>query len=93
MPDVGQFGVWIVAVPAAIILAVLSSRLSVRIRVPAPALFLVIAAIVAAVFPQAHDVPASSTRSMRKPQRAASSANMSRCWPFPEPGKSAQRSS
>jgi cell volume regulation protein A len=55
--DLGQFGVWIAVVPAAIILAVVSTRLSARIRVPAPALFLIVAAIAAALFPQAGEVP------------------------------------
>jgi cell volume regulation protein A len=59
MPDLGQFGVWIAVVPAAIILAVLSSRLSALIRIPAPALFLAVAALVAAIYPSAGDVPRS----------------------------------
>jgi potassium/hydrogen antiporter len=59
VPDLGTFGVWLAIVPAAIIVAVLSTRLSARIRVPAPALFLIAAAVLAAVFPQLSAVPRS----------------------------------
>jgi cell volume regulation protein A len=57
MPDLARFDVWLAVVPAAIILAVLSSRLSSVIRIPAPALFLAVAALVTAFYPQAGDVP------------------------------------
>lgn len=52
MTDVEPFSVTIFIVAAALIVAVLSNRLSAWIRVPAPALFLVGAAAAASAFPQ-----------------------------------------
>ena len=45
MTDVEPFGVVILLVAVALLVAVLSNRFSERIHVPAPALFLVVAAI------------------------------------------------
>jgi potassium/hydrogen antiporter len=49
--DVVRFGAIIGAVAAAMILAVLSNRLSERVRVPAPAIFLIVAAVASDLFP------------------------------------------
>lgn len=51
MSDVEPFAVAILLISVALIVAVLSNRLSEWIRVPAPALFLIAAAAAAAVFP------------------------------------------
>jgi cell volume regulation protein A len=51
MTAVDPFAIVILVVAAALIVAVLSNRLSAWIRIPAPALFLVAAAAAAAIFP------------------------------------------
>jgi cell volume regulation protein A len=55
--DVVRFGVLIAACSAAGLLAVWSNRLSARIRVPAPAIFLVAAAAVSDLFPALQRIP------------------------------------
>lgn len=45
MTDVGPFGVVVLLAAAALVLVVVSNRLSERTHVPAPALFLVTAAV------------------------------------------------
>ncbi|MDP9240925.1 MAG: cation:proton antiporter, partial [Actinomycetota bacterium] len=50
------FGLLVLAVAGVVLLAVLSSRLSQRVRVPAPLLFLTAAAVAAQVFPVLHSV-------------------------------------
>lgn len=57
MRDVEPFGVVILLVAAGVLVAVLSNRLSERIRVPAPALFLVTAAITSDVVPALGSLP------------------------------------
>jgi cell volume regulation protein A len=52
------FGLAILLVSAVVLVAALSSRLSQRIRVPAPALFLVGAAVASEIFPRLRDIPA-----------------------------------
>jgi cell volume regulation protein A len=56
MDDVIPFAAWIAVVSAAGLLAVWSNRVSEVLRVPAPAVFLVAAAVVPAVFPSADHV-------------------------------------
>jgi cell volume regulation protein A len=61
MPSVSTldtFGLAIVLVSAVVLVAALSSRPSQRIRVPAPALFLVGAAVASEIFPRLRDIPA-----------------------------------
>ncbi|HEY5319466.1 MAG TPA: hypothetical protein VIJ76_01180, partial [Galbitalea sp.] len=57
MTDIEPFSIVIFLIAAAIIVAVLSNRLSEWIRVPAPALFLVAAAVAASIFPTLGTVP------------------------------------
>ena len=57
MIDVEPFSVILLLVAAALIVAVASNRLSERIHVPAPALFLIAAAVVSDVFPVLGRVP------------------------------------
>ncbi len=57
MDDMVAFGITIAVVSAAAVLAVLSNRLSERIRIPAPAFFLVGAAVVADIAPDLRNVP------------------------------------
>lgn len=57
MIDIEPFSVVILVVAAALIAAVLSSRLSARIRVPAPALFLLAASAASTIFPVLGSVP------------------------------------
>jgi cell volume regulation protein A len=57
LTDIEPFSVAIFLIAAAIIVAVLSNRLSEWIRVPAPALFLVAAAVAASIFPALGTVP------------------------------------
>ncbi|MCZ2402182.1 cation:proton antiporter [Paenarthrobacter sp. Z7-10] len=57
MRDVEPFSVVIFLVAAALIVAVLSNRLSDRIRIPAPALFLIAAAVASDVFPALGAIP------------------------------------
>jgi cell volume regulation protein A len=51
------FGILVGLVAAAVLLAVLSNRLSARLRVPAPALFLIGAAVASDVLPQLQHIP------------------------------------
>ncbi|HEY4702291.1 MAG TPA: cation:proton antiporter, partial [Streptosporangiaceae bacterium] len=57
MNDVVPFGVVIAIISAAGLLAVLSNRVSERIRVPAPAIFLVAAAVASDLVPALGRVP------------------------------------
>lgn len=57
MNDVIRFGILIAACSAAGLLAVWSNRLSARIRVPAPAIFLVAAAVVSELIPALQRIP------------------------------------
>lgn len=57
MGDVAGFGVIIALVSVCGIVAVASNRLSERIRIPAPALFLVVAAVASDVFPALGRLP------------------------------------
>ena len=56
MEDLQPFGLTVLIVAAVGLIAVLSSRVSARVRVPAPALFLAGAAVVAAVAPSTAEV-------------------------------------
>lgn len=55
--DVMPFGILVGLVAAAVLLAVLSNRLSARLRVPAPALFLIGAAVASDFLPQLQQIP------------------------------------
>ena len=55
--ELGSFTLALGLVAVALIAAVASNRLSAVIRVPAPALFLVVAAVLAAIFPSLSQVP------------------------------------
>ena len=57
MDDVVPFGVVIAIISVAGLLAVLSNRVSERIRVPAPAIFLVAAAVASDLVPALGRVP------------------------------------
>jgi cell volume regulation protein A len=57
MTDIGPFAHILLLVSLAAVVAVLSNRLTTRLRVPAPALFLGAAALAAAVFPDLHAPP------------------------------------
>ncbi len=57
MSDVEPFGLLVLAVAAAGLLAILSNRISERIRVPAPLFFLAGSAVTAALIPVLHDIP------------------------------------
>ncbi len=57
MTDVEQFGLILLAVAGAFLLAIGSSRLSAWIRVPAPALFLIGAAIASDLVPRINHIP------------------------------------
>lgn len=57
MGDVAPFGLAVALVALAALLAVLSNRLSERVHVPAPAFFLIVAAVASDVFPTLHDLP------------------------------------
>ena len=57
MKDVAPFGIVILLVATALLVAVLSNRLSERIMVPAPALFLVVAAVASDLFPVLGTLP------------------------------------
>jgi potassium/hydrogen antiporter len=57
MGDVVPFGLAVTVVALAALLAVLSNRLSERVRVPAPAFFLIAAAIASDIFPDLGDLP------------------------------------
>jgi potassium/hydrogen antiporter len=57
MDDAIPFGAVVLAVSGALLLAVLSSRLSMRIRVPAPAIFLVAAAVASDALPGLGKLP------------------------------------
>jgi cell volume regulation protein A len=62
MNDAERFGVVIALVAAAALAAVLSNRLSQRIKVPAPALFLIGAAVVSDLFPRLGTVPVGTVQ-------------------------------
>ena len=57
MNEVSAFGAVVAVVGAVVLLAVLSNRFSERLRVPPPALFLVVAAVAATVFPGLRSMP------------------------------------
>lgn len=57
MIDIEPFSIVILLVAAALIVAVFSNRLSERIRIPAPALFLIAAAAASNIFPALGTVP------------------------------------
>lgn len=57
MDDVLPFGTLVAALSLAGLLAVWSNRVSERIRIPAPAIFLVVAAVASDLFPQLADIP------------------------------------
>ena len=57
MDDVLPFGALVAALSLAGLLAVWSNRVSERIRIPAPAIFLVAAAVASDLFPQLADIP------------------------------------
>jgi cell volume regulation protein A len=57
MGDVRPFGLVVALVALAALLAVLSNRVSARVRVPAPAFFLIAAAIASDVFPTLRELP------------------------------------
>ncbi|MDQ1749684.1 MAG: potassium/hydrogen antiporter [Pseudonocardiales bacterium] len=57
MKDVEPFAVIVGLIAAALLLAVLSNRITDKIRVPAPALFLVIAAVASDLIPQLGSLP------------------------------------
>jgi potassium/hydrogen antiporter len=52
MPEISDYAVILLPIAAGLVLAILSSRLSERLPVPAPGVFLLLAAIAADVFPQ-----------------------------------------
>lgn len=64
MNDVSQVALDILLVSIAVIAAVFSNRLSALIRVPAPALFLIIAAVAAKLFPTLGDLPRGTAESI-----------------------------
>ncbi|MGZ4535647.1 MAG: cation:proton antiporter domain-containing protein [Nocardioidaceae bacterium] len=57
MNDVAPFGVVVLGVAAALLLAIASNRFSERVHVPAPALFLLAAALASDVFPVLGSLP------------------------------------
>lgn len=57
MSGLESFGVTVLAVAAAVLLAIASNRFSERVHVPAPALFLLAAAVASDVFPLLGSVP------------------------------------
>ncbi|TAM70844.1 MAG: sodium:proton exchanger [Microbacteriaceae bacterium] len=57
MTDIEPFSVAIFVISAGVMVAVLSNRLSGWIRIPAPALFLIVSAVAAAIFPVLGTVP------------------------------------
>ncbi len=57
MNDVIPFGLAVAVIALAALLAVLSNRVSERVRVPAPAFFLIAAAVASDVVPSLHDLP------------------------------------
>src|SRR5206468_9068118 len=56
MHEVHEFGVVVLLLATAFALAIVSSRLSERLRVPGPALFLLAAALLSDLFPSLGDV-------------------------------------
>jgi cell volume regulation protein A len=64
MNDVSQLGLEILLVSLAVVAAVFSNRLSAIIRVPAPALFLILAAVAARIFPAVAALPRSAAESI-----------------------------
>lgn len=59
MSTVDGFSLSILLVSAVVLVAAISSRLSERIRIPAPALFLIGAAVASEAFPRLRDIPAA----------------------------------
>ncbi len=57
MNDVTSFGLILLVTAAVTILAILSNRVSARIRIPAPAIFLVVAAAASDLFPRLSTLP------------------------------------
>ncbi|MEP7019939.1 MAG: potassium/proton antiporter [Pseudonocardiales bacterium] len=57
MNDVIPFGLAVAVIALAALLAVLSNRVSERVRVPAPAFFLIAAAVASDLVPSLHDLP------------------------------------
>jgi cell volume regulation protein A len=62
MSGVSQFGLAVLVIGLAGVAAVLSNRLSARLRVPAPAFFLVCASVVAQLWPRVTLLPASTVQ-------------------------------
>jgi potassium/hydrogen antiporter len=60
--DANHFGLLVALVSGAIMLAVVSNRLSVRVRVPAPAIFLVAAALASDLMPSLQRVPVQTSQ-------------------------------
>jgi potassium/hydrogen antiporter len=58
--EIESFGAIVLAVAAVGLVAVLSSRLSVRLRIPAPAIFLFCAAVASDLFPRLGQIPVST---------------------------------
>jgi len=56
MHEVHDFGVIVLLVATAFALAVITSRLSERLRIPGPALFLIAAALLSDAFPSLGDL-------------------------------------
>jgi cell volume regulation protein A len=62
MQDIEVFGLLVAAISIAASLAILSNRLSARTRIPAPALFLIAAAIASELFPSLNALPFESVQ-------------------------------
>ncbi|PZS04791.1 MAG: sodium:proton exchanger [Pseudonocardiales bacterium] len=62
MKDVGTFGLIVLVVAGAAIVAVLSNRLAERIRVPAPAIFLIAAAVLSDLAPSLYDLSTTTVQ-------------------------------
>jgi len=62
--DVSQLGLEILLISLAVVSAVFSNRLSAIIRVPAPAMFLILAAVAAKLFPAVAALPRSTAESI-----------------------------
>jgi cell volume regulation protein A len=62
MTDVTRFGLLVGLVSGGMLLAVVSNRLSERVRIPAPAIFLVVAAIVSDLVPSLQHIPIQTSQ-------------------------------
>jgi potassium/hydrogen antiporter len=62
MADATRFGLLVGLVSGALLLAVVSNRLSERVRIPAPAIFLVVAAVVSDLVPSLERIPAETNQ-------------------------------